>query len=205
MRLLHGAARRRACPLLLDARGPGGGSRGDDRRGTRPRSSSASPGAAGVSRMSWPAVRVLHARIRDVGRGAPGAAPEANSAADRRRHRGQPVPLHRLRINQESGHPGRRTLFPACGEVRPEGPGWGGMTTRWFGAPVQRVEDDRLLRGHGRFTDDISEGALECCFVRSPYARARIRSIDASAARRAPGVVAVYTAADLPFGGLDLP
>ena len=82
------------------------------------------------------------------------------------------------------------------------------MTTRWFGAPVQRVEDDRLLRGHGRFTDDVNETgqrALECCFVRSPYAHARIRSIDASAARQMAGVVAVYTAADLPFGGLDLP
>ncbi|TME53959.1 MAG: xanthine dehydrogenase family protein [Chloroflexi bacterium] len=82
------------------------------------------------------------------------------------------------------------------------------MTTRWFGAPVQRVEDDRLLRGHGRFTDDINETgqrALECCFVRSAYAHARIRSIDASAAREMPAVVAVYTAADLPFGGLDLP
>jgi len=79
------------------------------------------------------------------------------------------------------------------------------MTTRWFGAPVQRVEDDRLLRGHGRFTDDIDEGALECCFVRSPYAHARITSIDVSAARAMPGVVAVYTAADLPFGGVDLP
>src|SRR5256885_15415217 len=79
------------------------------------------------------------------------------------------------------------------------------MTSRWFGAPVQRVEDDRLLRGHGRFTDDIDEGALECCFVRSPYAHARINSIDVSAARDMPGVVAVYTAADLPFGGLDLP
>src|SRR5947207_4480878 len=79
------------------------------------------------------------------------------------------------------------------------------MTTRWFGAPVQRGEDDRLRRGRGRFTDDFGDGALECCFVRSPYAHARIRSIDASAARAMPGVVAVYTAADLPFGGVDLP
>lgn len=79
------------------------------------------------------------------------------------------------------------------------------MTTRWFGASVQRVEDDRLLRGRGRFVDDIEEGALECCFVRSPYARARILSIDVEAARALPGVAAVYTAADLPFGGLDLP
>jgi carbon-monoxide dehydrogenase large subunit len=79
------------------------------------------------------------------------------------------------------------------------------MTTRWFGARVPRVEDDRLLRGEGRFTDDIDEGALESCFVRSPYAHARIKSIDVSAARAMPGVAAVYTAADLPFGATDLP
>ncbi len=70
---------------------------------------------------------------------------------------------------------------------------------------MPRVEDDRLLRGHGRFTDDIDEGALESCLVRSPYAHARIKSIDVSAARAMPGVAAVYTAADLPFGGIDLP
>src|SRR5487761_1887799 len=79
------------------------------------------------------------------------------------------------------------------------------MTTRWFGAKVQRVEDDRLLRGHGRFTDDIDEGALESVLVRSPFAHARILSIDVTAARAMPGVVAVYTAADLPFGHTDLP
>jgi carbon-monoxide dehydrogenase large subunit len=79
------------------------------------------------------------------------------------------------------------------------------MTTRWFGARVPRVEDDRLLRGQGRFTDDIDEGALESCLVRSPYAHARIKSINVSAARAMPGVAAVYTAADLPFGAIDLP
>ncbi len=79
------------------------------------------------------------------------------------------------------------------------------MTTRWFGERVQRAEDDRLLRGRGRFTDDIDEGALESVLVRSPYAHARITSIDVSAARAVPGVVAVYAAADLPFGGTDLP
>src|SRR3982074_2363188 len=79
------------------------------------------------------------------------------------------------------------------------------MTTRWFGARVPRVEDDRLLRGNGRFTDDIDEGALESCLMRSPYAHARIASVDVSAARAMPGVAAVYVAADLPFGGIDLP
>src|SRR5207237_2401085 len=66
-------------------------------------------------------------------------------------------------------------------------------------------EDDRLLRGAGRFTDDIGEGALEACFVRSPYAHARIAGIDTAAARALPGVHAVYTAAAVPFGDRDLP
>src|SRR5215471_5138657 len=79
------------------------------------------------------------------------------------------------------------------------------MSTRWFGAPVQRVEDERLVRGRGRYTDDLDEGALHGCFVRSPHAHARIRSIAVTAAREVPGVIAVYTAADLPFGDRDLP
>jgi CO/xanthine dehydrogenase Mo-binding subunit len=79
------------------------------------------------------------------------------------------------------------------------------MTTRWFGEPVRRLEDDRLLRGRGRYTDDLDEGALHGCFVRSPHAHASITVIDVEAARRAPGVAAVYTASDLPFGDLDLP
>jgi len=82
------------------------------------------------------------------------------------------------------------------------------MTTRWFGARVQRLEDDRLLRGHGRYTDDINENgerALESVLVRSPFAHARITSIDVTAARAMPGVVAVFTAADLPFGDQHLP
>src|SRR4029077_1863376 len=62
-----------------------------------------------------------------------------------------------------------------------------------------------LLRGHGRFTDDIDEGALESYIVRSPFAHARIRSIDVTAARAVAGVAAVYTAVDLPFGQTDLP
>jgi carbon-monoxide dehydrogenase large subunit len=79
------------------------------------------------------------------------------------------------------------------------------VTTRWFGERVPRTEDERLLRGRGRFTDDFDGGALECAFVRSPHAHARIRSIDVAAARGAPGVHAVYTAAELPFGATDLP
>jgi carbon-monoxide dehydrogenase large subunit len=61
-----------------------------------------------------------------------------------------------------------------------------------------RIEDDPLLRGEGRFGDDVKpEGALVACFVRSPHAFAEIEQIDVAAAKGAPGVVAVLTAADL--------
>ncbi|HUO39886.1 MAG TPA: xanthine dehydrogenase family protein molybdopterin-binding subunit [Mycobacterium sp.] len=72
------------------------------------------------------------------------------------------------------------------------------VAARYAGTRVQRVEDTRLLTGHGVFVDDISRpGMLHACFVRSPYARARINGIDASAALALPGVSAVFVAADL--------
>lgn len=66
------------------------------------------------------------------------------------------------------------------------------------GQSVQRVEDDRLLRGHGKYVADITpDGTLHAVFVRSPLAHATINSIDADAARKAPGVVAVITAKEM--------
>ena len=64
--------------------------------------------------------------------------------------------------------------------------------------PVRRNEDPRLLRGMGCFVDDIDPpGVLHAAMLRSPYGHARIRAIDASAARAHTGVRAVFTAADL--------
>jgi len=72
------------------------------------------------------------------------------------------------------------------------------VTTRYAGARVPRVEDSRLLTGHGTFVDDIQRpGMLHACFVRSPFARATINGIDATAALALPGVHGVFTAADL--------
>jgi len=72
-----------------------------------------------------------------------------------------------------------------------------------IGAPLRRVEDKRFLTGHGRFVADIElSGALACALVRSPHAHAAIRGIDASAARAAPGVVAVLTGADMAADGV---
>ena len=79
------------------------------------------------------------------------------------------------------------------------------MTKRAFGQRVKRREDSKLLRGLGCYTDDIDRGALEAHVIRSPHAHARVRSIDVSRAASAPGVVKVYTAADLPFRDTALP
>ncbi len=75
------------------------------------------------------------------------------------------------------------------------------------GQTVARVEDQRLLRGHGRYTDDTRPaGAAALALVRSPHAHADIAAIDTEAARAAPGVLAVYTVADLDAAGVqDIP
>ena len=68
----------------------------------------------------------------------------------------------------------------------------------WTGQKVRRVEDVRLLTGAGRFVDDlVLPGMLHLVAVRSPVAHARVRGIDVTAARAAPGVRAVFTHADL--------
>src|SRR5262245_66650862 len=67
-----------------------------------------------------------------------------------------------------------------------------------IGQAVTRFEDPRLLRGEGRFVEDVNlPGQAYMYLLRSPHAHARIRSIDTSAATAAPGVIAVFTGADL--------
>ena len=71
------------------------------------------------------------------------------------------------------------------------------------GQSALRKEDDALLKGGGRFQDDISlDGEVHACFVRSPRAHADITAIDTSAAAAADGVLAVYTGADVAADGL---
>jgi len=67
-----------------------------------------------------------------------------------------------------------------------------------IGQPLLRKEDYRFLTGAGRYTDDVNErGQTYAHFLRSPYAHANLRGIDTSRALAAPGVVAVFTGADL--------
>ncbi|MEP7058501.1 MAG: molybdopterin cofactor-binding domain-containing protein, partial [Caldimonas sp.] len=71
------------------------------------------------------------------------------------------------------------------------------------GQAVHRIEDPALLAGAGRFTDDVNvAGQTYMAFLRSPYAHARIGAVDAAAARAAPGVLAVYTGAELAAAGV---
>src|SRR5688572_27051624 len=67
-----------------------------------------------------------------------------------------------------------------------------------IGAGIERVEDLRLLRGRGSYLDDLARpGLLHAAILRSAVAHGRLRSMDASAAVKLPGVHAVYTAEDI--------
>ena len=75
--------------------------------------------------------------------------------------------------------------------------------SQWIGKPLRRLEDAKLLAGGGRFTDDVVlAGQLHAAFTRSPHAHAKITSLDVTAARASPGVVAVYTGQDILAAGL---
>jgi carbon-monoxide dehydrogenase large subunit len=71
------------------------------------------------------------------------------------------------------------------------------------GQTVRRIEDPALVTGKGRFTDDISlPGQTHIVFVRSPYAHARINSVDMTGALEMPGVIAAFSGADLVQAGV---
>lgn len=72
-----------------------------------------------------------------------------------------------------------------------------------FGSAIKRREDPKLITGQAKYTDDLKlPGMLHAAIVRSPYAHARITSIDASEALAMKGVVAVYTAKDIEASGI---
>jgi aerobic carbon-monoxide dehydrogenase large subunit len=74
-----------------------------------------------------------------------------------------------------------------------------------LGSPVKRVEDPKFITGKGRYLDDIKlPGMVHISILRSPYAHANIRSIDISAAKAAPGVIAVIVGADIPYNPLPM-
>jgi aerobic carbon-monoxide dehydrogenase large subunit len=74
-----------------------------------------------------------------------------------------------------------------------------------LGKRVKRTEDPRFITGKGRYLDDIKlQSMTHIAVLRSPYAHANIRSIDTSAAAQMPGVIAVFTGADIPYNPLPM-
>ena len=139
--------------------------------------------------------------------------PEPERAGDPLRPVGQPVPLHRLPEHREGGAVGgqearrcagrdgltppstthRRHAMGDLSELQEREDQLQGM-----GTSLLRKEDARFIRGQGSYVDDIKlPGMLFGAIVRSPYAHARIKSIDKTKALACPGVVAVLTADDL--------
>ena len=86
------------------------------------------------------------------------------------------------------------TLAPRGEDAKPAG----GMAEKLIGRALHRREDRRLLRGTGEFVDDFAPpGTAHMAILRSPFAHARIRSVDLAAARAAPGVIDAFCGADL--------
>src|ERR1044071_116698 len=80
------------------------------------------------------------------------------------------------------------------------------MSKYGIGQPVLRFEDPRLLRGQGRYINDVNlPGQAYAVFVRSPHAHAKINAIDIEEAKKAPGVLAVLTGHDVVADGLGMP
>ena len=74
-----------------------------------------------------------------------------------------------------------------------------------IGQPVPRNEDPTLLRGEGRYTDDVNlPGQAHAVIVRSQVAHGTIRGIDTAEAKAMPGVLGVWTGADLVAAGFGL-
>ncbi|HSB00922.1 MAG TPA: xanthine dehydrogenase family protein molybdopterin-binding subunit, partial [Anaerolineales bacterium] len=71
------------------------------------------------------------------------------------------------------------------------------MVTKVMGAAIKRKEDPRLITGEAKYLDDIQlTGMVYAAILRSPYAHAKIKSINTDKAAKAPGVVAVFTGKD---------
>src|ERR1700730_10835819 len=72
------------------------------------------------------------------------------------------------------------------------------MTNRFIGKPLKRKEDPRLIQGISHYVDDLQLAGMHfAAFLRTPYAHAKIRSVDLSKARHAPGVVLALSGADV--------
>ena len=93
----------------------------------------------------------------------------------------------------------RRPVTPPPATLLDNGMAQTAAHTTWVGQGVARLEDDALLRGQGRYMDDLDPAphAGHAAILRSPFAHARVKALDASAALELPGVIGVLTGADV--------
>src|SRR6266508_2522380 len=211
MRHVHGAHRRQARAELPAASDPDPGSGDHDDRGTGKWIPAASA-AAGVRRARGGAVRVLHARDPALSEVAARGEPTPDSRRDPRSAGRKPLPVHRLHQDprgrraccredamSDRPHPAPSgPTSPASGEVN---------SLRVVGKRLSKVDAATKVTGRAVYADDMLPArTLHCRILRSPHPHARILSIDTSAAKRIPGVIAVITGADLPvkFGILPV-
>src|SRR5207302_187830 len=153
----------------------------------------AASAAAGLRGARRGAVRLLHARNPARSQVAPGGQRATHARRDPRGAGGQPVPVHGLYEDPASHRAGR-------GENEVNG-------LKVVGKPLPKVDAATKVTGRAVYADDMLPArTLHCKILRSPHPHARILSIDTSAARRMPGVIAVITGADLPvkFGILPV-
>jgi len=77
------------------------------------------------------------------------------------------------------------------------------MSETGIGVAVKRVEDLRFLTGNGHYTDDINQlGQSHAWILRSPHAHAKLNAVDTTKADSAPGVIAIFTGADMAADGV---
>src|SRR5262249_4294165 len=168
-----------------------------DRDGRRARRRRAQPASAGVQRPPRAAVRLLHPRDAHERDGVAAGDTTAFGRGDREGHPGEHLSLHGLLEHRQGDQGG---LWPGGAgvsetTVTPEQTVVQEPTqeTR-SGQNVPRKEDKRRVRGEGVFFDDVKPHNMGFVhFVRSPYAHAKIRSVDVSAALEFPGVHGTLT------------
>src|SRR6266446_5022930 len=193
MRYLHRVARRRPDPCLLDVCYPGARQCHSDCRGARGRRDLASVAARfyGPPRA---AMRLLHPGLSDARHRRAGARARYQRRVLARGAGVEPLPLYRVSGHRRSGARGCRRAAPGESLSMDPNPPLG----RVLGRSVPRLEDRTLLTGRGQFVGDIAfPRQLHMRVVRSPYAHAALRGVDIAAALAAPGVIAVWTGAEI--------
>src|SRR5215470_1225043 len=148
------------------------------------------------------AMRLLHARHAAHRTGAARARRGAQPRADPRASLGQLLPLHRLsrdrgRRRNRGAKPRRRQPMKITDDVPPALSALD-RPNSYIGRSVPRPNLGRLTQGRAQYVSDVTLPRMaHVAFVRSPYAHARIQAIDTAAAKKAPGVIAVVTGAEL--------